>query len=64
MRIKYPENVSDRVWHYWFAWYPCIVGYAGEGTVVWLEYVERRRYWAGLEDGWRWQYRDCGEDYR
>lgn len=44
MRIKVWSTQSERQalfeWHRWFAWHPVVI----DGSVVWLERIERQRY--------------------
>lgn len=30
-------------WHRWFAWRPVLITYNGECSLVWLQYIERKR---------------------
>lgn len=52
------KDIRNREWHKWFAWYPVIIDYVGEGrdkrnVKVWLQYILRR------EDSYgEWEYKE------
>jgi hypothetical protein len=43
-------------WQPWFAWHPVEVG----GSFVWLEWVERRRCYAVIDEWWEVRLPDRG----
>lgn len=45
---------SEKVWHKHFVLLPT---FTWCGAIVWLDWVERKRYYSSLDCQWHWSYR-------
>ena len=62
---KYEKMIKLRAWHRWYAWYPVYFSTSRpKRRYIWLDYVERRRYYyCDIEDGLKFYelYREIGD---
>lgn len=49
MRLTRYDHFDYTIWHRWFAWFPIYVPKYG---LVWLQYVERKRWDNLMDSGW------------